>query len=233
MTQRTRPNPLSILPQYPILPLAPAAVPNTWSQSQIIYKKLTFSITTDGLQLFHHTDSYAQTGTNLDINQFVQNIFSYNFQRNTSPPTPLNFSINGSKNPGSVPLPGYMVFELDRNANWFFRCDAAAVTTGDANNVAATPEYFNLWHMPNSGDPAQINPVDITKDYCNIAYFSFVSPSKSGALKNSDPFNLYATLRQTDGSLLDITIDPDITNTGGPPPGSDLGGSLRKHKHRA
>ena len=226
MTSRVKVNPFSIVPQLPIWEVG-ANAPAAWSMSQIIYKKITFSTTTDGLQIFYHTDSYSVSGNAIpDITTFVNNILSYNYTKGLSKASPLNFSIYGSGSPNSTARPGYMVFELNRRANWYFRGDYSAVTTGDPNNGnSANPEYFNLMHVPNSGAAAQTAPVNAIYG-CNIVYFSFISPSANGSITpkaTPDPFNLYATVQQADGSLLDITLDPDITNTGGPPPSQLMG----------
>ena len=234
MTNRANSVSRTNVTQHPIPPSS-----KKWKPKQIIYKKITYSMTPTGLRFFYHPDSHIVDTGKINITRFIKDIFSHRHILTTLPsssPSPLDFEITGKKSSTKKPLPGYLVFELDWKGNWEFQADVDAVSTGDLN-INSVPEYFNLVHVikPGKTTPGGTPP----GRGCNVAYFSFDSPSTSGGLSKPqvDPFNLYATFIQDElankpPKRLNIAIDPDITNTGGPPPGSGLGGKLPKHRRR-
>jgi hypothetical protein len=217
MTIHTKPKLSSASPQQPIQTIQQ---PSNWSASLILYKKISFSTTTDGLQIFYHRDSQSRYGTNLSIADFLNSLSPESHGLESSP-SPLDFKILGDDTYAMKPFQGYLIFELDKKANWHFQSNVPPVTTSASN-----PDYFNLMWVPDSGGGASATPID----NCHMLYFQFNSPSANGALTEPvvDTFNLYVSVvNQVNNSSLNITIDPDITNTGGPP---DHGGGPKRKR---
>jgi hypothetical protein len=223
---KTSPNekPMTIATQYLMQPVPDLNLPQGWLPTQIIYLKISVKMTTDGLEIFYHNDSGAFTtttpGTAIDVESFVGGLLIGDFPTGklsapTNPPLDIKITMHS-----------YVVIELDRKGNWAFRSDTDAVTTDDAN----LNEYFNLYHVLGLNTDGSVKSIqgtgqpvaagDTSRENCNIAYFSVFSPSK----RKSDSLNIYVGLSQMVGKhpngvpmtdTLDVTLDPDIQNTGG------------------
>lgn len=216
---------LNITNQYRIPEGNPPGPP--WASEGILYLKLTYSVTPDGLRFDYHSDSGFYPKAMYDIATFINAALRKELAPAqtplppaTPPKKPLMFKVR---------QPCYVVVELHPYGNWEFRYDTDAMST-DVNFPADGIQYFNLRHVLNNGQiqPGQgidtanpSNTVPAEVDKCRIAYFSAVHPSKCGGSSNPtcDHLNMFIRLTQmepdqADPTTLDLIIDPDIQNTG-------------------
>jgi hypothetical protein len=112
----------------------------------------------------------------------------------------------------------YVIFQLDPALDWQYRYDADGIGTTDT-----TPnEYVSLTHVDDGGNTIPgggltVDPnAQAPSTQVHIAYFMAKAGSANGTsmTPTTDGFNLYVTRPATG----DDTIDPDIKNTGHPPP---------------
>jgi hypothetical protein len=202
-----------------------------WSAEKILYLRIFFAIDQDGNLTLQYGRKSGTFPIGTGINYFISQVLA---GAAGSPAEPLPS--------GSTPLieyPSYVVFHIYKSGNGEFRNDYDAISCDDAK----PGEYFNLIHVRDDGSqvpgpgldpngpPAPPSPYN-----CHVGYFCAISPSTVGRTGQSDHFNLYVNFPQEDGSLLQLTVDPDIKNTGHTVtgvPGSSNSGAAKETTPRA
>jgi len=120
----------------------------------------------------------------------------------------------------------YVVYSIVKDGAVEFRTSMDAAATDDT-----TPgEYYHLTHVLKLGGTIPGNDLSTVprtaSDKCYVIYFRTACPSAKGSLSPPVPdrFNLHVVVHQNNGVDVDAVIDPDIKNTGHPPPQLTSGG---------
>ncbi|HWD27965.1 MAG TPA: hypothetical protein VG387_12420 [Rhizomicrobium sp.] len=220
-----------------------ASVGRPVPKKNVLYLKLDYTITSGGLKFFLNADSGDYNISSTDIGSFAQ------ARALGQPLPPKTHALDGVTYPlpgdGTIPTgtqlgldvknrcAGYILYELCPKGNWEFCRDTDALTTSDD---PANGDYVDLHQVDDNGVSYQFNspgkavdPPEQGPTRCRVAYISCKCPSTNGdpdaaGKGKPDSFNLYIRLTQTDGSALNLIIDPDVQNTGTPPRGTGTGG---------
>ncbi len=210
---------LSTTDQYPIPDWQPTSA--QWPSAGILFLKLNYALTPDGLCFGYHDDSGFFPGL-ADVNAFVSAVSGGPPPSGGQPLPPTSSSTSLTV---KIWQPCYVVVALHPRGNWEFRYDVGAICT-DVNDSAAGKQYFNLRHylnnrstVPSQGAASGTVPSEPNK--CRVVYFSAVSPSVRGSTYSPDQMNMFIRITQidpkaTNATTLALIIDPDIQNTGHP-----------------
>lgn len=212
-------------------------LPNTWNGTKsIIYIRICAEVVNGNLEFYQDSRSGTATiGVN-GIDSIVD--FMNKLMNGTTPalgplPTP-----NPDSNIGQGPLDFrvsencYIVFELDRDSNMWFRPKLDGISTdldSDLYNL-----YFELYHCDGRGEYPGVGIIDTKNpatrpDKCRYAYFAAIArdpgapPDRATGNRTYDSLNLYVRVGYRDPDpvyklprFLDFVLDPDIQNPGGP-----------------
>jgi hypothetical protein len=200
----------------------------SFQAATIIYMKISARIgDNNGLEFYEHEDSGTAIidGTEgfASIDEFIKNLVANSINPADIGPLPdpkPDPTMPNSENPLDFHVPEncFIVFELDRDMNMTFRPKLDGIST---DSKTTDMQYFNLWHLDENekSKGTGIDPHGQTSDRgpCRFAYFSAVArPDSPDQKRRYDYLNLYVRLNYEDGTFLDMILDPDVQNPGGP-----------------
>jgi hypothetical protein len=211
---------VSVNLQYPIKAYTPGPE-KPWSALEILYLKITPSLSLDRLLFSIHQQSGRVSGFTID--EFM------NLLANSKCPA-LRKLAKPMQYPDPTPKVGpldikierncYVVFELDRRCDWEFRPALDGLSTTQAASEGY--QYFSLFHCNDQGFPYEgigLDPVPEpnrrASQKCRFAYFSAYARGEDEK-PTDDGLNIYIQNNQEDGSNMVIILDPDVQNPGGP-----------------